>query len=387
MPRVPGLVAGDQLALRGAAVPLRLAIPSVVLMLAGAVAAADARAADDPAALGRAGTAAIEDHRFGDALDAFTRAIALEPGDATHCFGAGVAAFMLGQNDVAQARFECALTLNPTYVAAAEWLGDLHYRAGRLREAIAIYEEARELAPHARDLDAPLALWRKEHALQSRFRELRTGRFTALYERDDDERRARDILDRLEAAYWHIGKTLGVYPPGPIVVVLYSREQFREITRLDGWSVAAYDGRIRVPLTHALDEPDELERVITHEFVHAVVATLGGRTVPAWLNEGLATVLEREEPAPAENSSPERRVRFAVSALHRSFVELPRREAEIAYASAARAVHRLLEQRGTAAVVALLEDLGRGVPFATAFEGRIGVRYERFSAAAGDSIP
>ena len=72
------------------------------------VAAAEARAAQDPTALARTGTAAIESRRFGDALEAFTRAAAMQPGDASLCFGAGVAAFMLGQNDVAQTRFECA---------------------------------------------------------------------------------------------------------------------------------------------------------------------------------------------------------------------------------------------------------------------------------------
>ena len=112
-------------------------------MLAWSVAAAaDDRPALDPIALARAGTAAIENQRFGDALDAFTRAAALQPGDASLCFGAGVAAFMLGQNDVAQARFERALALNPNYVTAAQWLGDLHYRAGRLQEAISVYETA-----------------------------------------------------------------------------------------------------------------------------------------------------------------------------------------------------------------------------------------------------
>ena len=64
--------------------------------------------------------------------------------------------------------------------------------------------------------------------------------------------------------------------------------------------MAAYDGRIRVPLRTALDEPDELDRVLSHEFVHAVVAMLGGRTVPAWVNEGLATVLEPAGVADAE---------------------------------------------------------------------------------------
>jgi tetratricopeptide (TPR) repeat protein len=357
-------------------------IAPAVLAFATSLAAAAPCAAQDPIALARTGIAAIEDQRFGDAQEAFTKAMALQPGDANFCFGAGVAAFMLGQNDVAQARFECALALNPAYLPATVWLGDLHYRAGRLEEAIAVYEAARQRSPGAGALQEQLAVWRKEQDLQRRFREIRTEHFTALFEAATDEPLAREVIERLEAAYWRVGKTLGVYPSQPIAVVLYTREEFRDITRLAAWSVAAYDGRIRVPLGGIRDQRDELDRVLSHEFVHALVAMVGGRTVPAWVNEGLATVLEpagtREAEAPLARTGE----RPALSKLHRSFIRLSKRDAEIAYASAARGVRRLIEQRGTAAVVALLEDLSRGAPFAAAFQQRIAMRYEDFAALA-----
>ena len=361
---------------------MRLPFAPTVLMLVGSVTAAHAAGAQDPAALARAGTAAIENHRFGDALGAFTRAAALQPDEASHCFGAGVAAFMLGQNDVAQTRFECALALNPDYLPAAVWLGDLHYRAGRLGEAISIYETARQRSPASRELQDQLALWRREQELQSRFHEVRSQHFTALFELASDESLARAVVERLEAAYSRVGRTLGVYPSRPVTVVLYTREQFADITKLAAWSVAAYDGRIRVPLGGALAQRDELDRVLSHEFVHAVVAMLGGRAVPAWVNEGLATVLEPAGAQDTEAALARIEARPALSKLHRGFVGFSRRDAELAYASAARAVRRLLERRGAAAVVALLEDLGRGAPFASAFHQRIEMRYEDFAALA-----
>jgi len=359
---------------------MRFLIAPTVLMLAVSVGAAGPCAAQDSIALARTGTAAIEDQRFGDALEAFTKAAALKPGDASLCFGAGVAALMLGQNDLAQARFECALARKPNYLPAAEWLGDLHYRAGRLDEAISIYETARQRSPGGRDLQAQLAIWRKERELQRRFQEVRTEHFTALFEVPSDEPLAREVVERLEAAYWRVGNTLGVYPSQPIIVVLYTREQFGDITKLAAWSAAAYDGRIRVPLAGALEQRDELDRVLSHEFVHAVVAMVGGRTVPAWVNEGLATVLEPAGSKDAEATLARTDVRPGLSKLHRSFVGFSRRDAEIAYASAARAVRRLIEHRGATAVVALLEDLARGAPFASAFHQRIAMRYEDFAA-------
>ena len=348
-------------------------------MLAALVAPAHPCAAQDPIALALAGTTAIEHRRFADALEAFTRAAAIRPGDASLCFGAGVAAFMLGQDRVAQSRFECALALNPNHLQAAKWLGDLHYRAGRLPEAISIYQSARDRSPRSGDLQKQLDDWRKEQELQSRFHEVRTEHFTALFEAATDEPFAREVLARLEAAYSRIGNTLGVYPSQPVSVVLYTREQFGEITKLAAWSAAGYDGRIRVPLGRALEQQQELDRVLSHEYVHAVVAMLGGRTVPAWVNEGLATALESTDSTDAEQTLM-RTAAPELSKLHNSFVGLSARDAEIAYASAARAVRRLIDQRGLAAVVAILEDLGRGVSFARAFHQRAGMRYEDFAA-------
>jgi tetratricopeptide (TPR) repeat protein len=342
--------------------------------------AAEPRAARDPIALARQGIAAIEGRRFGEALNAFTEAAAMRPGDASLCFGAGVAAFMLGQNDMAQTRFECALTLDPGYLPPAVWLGELHYRAGRLHDAISTYETARQRFPRARELQQRLAEWRKEQELQSRFHETRTAHFAVLFEGPSDEPTARQVVERLEAAYWRIGDALGVYPPQPVTVVLYTREQFGDVTRLAAWSAAAYDGRIRLPLGGALEQPEELDRVLSHELVHAVVAMLGGRNVPAWVNEGLATVLEPEGPQDAEATLERTNVRPELSRLHRSFVGLSTHDAEIAYASAARALRRLIEHCGMPALVALLEDLGRGVQFVSAFRERTGMRYEDFEA-------
>ena len=301
----------------------------------------------------------------------------MRPGDVSACFGAGVAAFMLGQDDVARRRFESALALNPTFVPAAVWLGDLHYRAGRLSEAIATYEAV--AAPQERELQRQLDDWRREQALQSRFQTERTDHFTALFAADADANAARAVLERLEAAYSRIGHAIGIYPSQTTTVVLYTRQQFDDITRLPEWSVAAYDGRIRVPLDRARDRPEELDRLLSHEFTHALVARIGGRTVPAWLNEGLATVLE-----PDGFGAPDARPTFtgnrpALTDLHSSFVGLSTRDAEMAYAWATRAVRRLMELRGTPAVVALLEDLSRGTTFDDAFRRRMTMRYEAFT--------
>jgi hypothetical protein len=147
--------------------------------------------------------------------------------------------------------------------------------------------------PAPPEIEARLGEWQKEASLQSRFYEARGAHFAVRFEGPGDELLARATVDRLEEQYWRIGQTLTAYPPNPITVVLYTQQQFRDITRLPSWTAAAYDGRIHVPMRGALEQTEELDRVLGHEFVHAVVFMLGGRNVPVWLNEGLATHLER----------------------------------------------------------------------------------------------
>lgn len=302
------------------------------------------------------------------------------PRDPSVCFGAGIAAFMLGQNDKARSWFERALALDPTYVAPAQWLGELHYRAGRLREAIGVYETALQRSRGAQKLAQRLIDWRKESDLESRFSETRGPHFTVLFERPADEPIARRVVEQLEAAYAHVVDALDAYPPQPITAVLYTTEQFRDITRLAEWTAAGYDGRIRVPLESAIEGRAHLDGLLIHEVVHALVAALGGRTVPTWVNEGLATALEPGGIEDAETRLSQADVRPELSALHRSFVGLSASEAEVAYAYSTVAVQRLIELRGTPALVALLQDLGRGEQFAFAFQQRFAMRYEDFAA-------
>src|SRR6185436_6411885 len=161
-----------------------------------------------------------------------------------------------------------------------------------LKEALATLEDVQKRSPSTEGVEERLREWRKETQLQDRFYESRGAHFVVLFEGPSDDALARRVVERLEQAYWRIGGVLTAYPPKPITVVLYTSEQFRDITRSPAWSAGAYDGRIRVPIKGALADVDDLDRVLSHEFVHAVVAMLGGRTVPVWLNEGLAVTLE-----------------------------------------------------------------------------------------------
>ena len=151
------------------------------------------------------------------------------------------------------------------------------------------------------------------------------------------------------------------------------------------WAAGAFDGAIRVPMRGALEKTEELDRVLAHEFTHALIRTLATRGVPTWLNEGLAAALERESTDWAE-----KRVEQAGGFLpshvwaHRSDRSRPK-QAELAYSTSAVAARRMLDAAGGVAVSNLLRDLGEGQPFDAAFLHRMQRPFAEFAASLGES--
>jgi hypothetical protein len=183
-----------------------------------------------------------------------------------------------------------------------------------------------------------------------------------------------------------VGTALFTYPPDVLTVVLYTQEQFRDITRSPGWAAGLFDGKIRVPVRGALDNLQEFERVLTHEFTHALVRGLAPRDAPTWLNEGLAGVFERGDLGWAEETVRDAKALIPLERLHGSFSGLSGADAKLAYAESALAARYLLDQAGAPPVVALLRDLGSGVEFSEAFSQRILMPYADFQATWARSL-
>lgn len=348
--------------------------PLVAIVLSAVTVYGSQARPSDP---GAAGWAAIKEKRFGEALEVFSRALATRKTDPTLYAGAGLAAFMLGKNAEAQEWLERALSLAPKYADVSLLLGELQYRAGRLDDAIATYEAAMKHSPSEPAFETKLAKWRADARLRASSYESRGAHFRVLFQGPADELVARRAVELLESAYWRVGGTLTKYPDRSIPVVLYTQEQFRDITRSPQWAAGSYDGTIRIPMQGALEHPQELERILTHEFVHAVVAMLGGSNVPSWLNEGLATVLE---PGGGAGQAIARRAGTlpSLARLERGFGGLSAEDARSAYARSAAAVRKMMQLRGAYAVVSLLEDLGRGASFDAAFQQHMALRYDEF---------
>jgi hypothetical protein len=73
--------------------------------------------------------------------------------------------------------------------------------------------------------------------------------------------------------------------------------------------------------------------------------------------------------------------RMTLDQLAGSFDQFSGNQARIAYAESADAARRLFDEVGGAAVVAILQDIARGVPLADAFERRMLTPYSAFAAS------
>jgi hypothetical protein len=335
------------------------------------------------ALLEQAGFQALNAGRPTIAAEAFRDALTADPQNAQLHWGAGVAAYMDRRDADARRELERALELAPRLLEARRFLGMVLRRQGDLTGAIRTYEDMVAAAPADREAVDALDRWRRELELQSRMDRTVGERFTVSFDGPVEAELASKAIESLDRAYWRIGQILGVYPFDPIPVVLYTAEQFQDMTRSPSWAAGSYDGTIRVPMRGALAKSDELDRVLSHEFTHALVHGLAPRAIPTWLNEGLATALESDDLSWAEQALNHAGPSVSLSALAHSFGGLSSEDAVSAYATSAVAVRRLLDEIGGTGLTNLIRDLGNGVDFETAFSHRVSQSFAAFSASQG----
>lgn len=291
---------------------------------------------------------------------------------------AGVQAINAGKLDDARVQLTAALERDPAFTQASLLLGDVLYRLGSLEAAILVYEKALDHAAGHPQILKKLDAWKKESDLHSRFGQRLSNHFTVMFEGPAEAALAEQAVALLEKAYQRIGGALYTYPSDVITVVLYTREQFRDITQSPEWSGGVFDGRIRVPVQGALQNMREFERVLSHEFTHALIRGIAPKGVPTWLNEGLAVVFEGSDLSRKQEQVRQAGALLPFTQLERSFGRLNAKEASLAYAQSAVAANALLEQAGASAVVNLLTDVGRGTAFAAAFERHVLMSYAEF---------
>ena len=192
------------------------------------------------ALLERAGFDALNRGQARVAAETFREAIAADPKNAMLHLGAAMAAVLERRDRDAKDELERALALDKTLTGARVLLGQVQYRMGDRTGAMRTYETVVAEVPDNAEAQATLARWRREAELHDRMQQAVGSHFTVSFEGPAEAALAAAALESLDKAYWRIGELLGTYPSDPIGVVLYTTEQFRDVTQSPTWAAGAY---------------------------------------------------------------------------------------------------------------------------------------------------
>ena len=292
------------------------------------------------------GWAALSRREPAQAAEIFAKALEAHPRDPLLHFGSAASAYALGRKQAAVSSLRTAVEIDPDLDEAQEMLGRIAYELGDSALAIKSLERAVAERPRDRALADLLDRWKRESKMHGSYIERPIEHFHILYEGGTQQQIGAQVGRVLENEYGRLGRLLNTTPSGPITVVLYTNQTFHDLTKSPAWASGHYDGRIRVAVGGSYASRD-LDRVLTHELVHAMVASAAPRRVPAWLNEGLATYLESADrgwiPAVLRGTT----TRLPFEALTAGFSGLDEETAAVAYAQSAIAAEILHSRLGS----------------------------------------
>jgi len=322
---------------------------------------------------------ALEAGHLREAESRFARARAAGPDETAALVGSAIVARRLGQADDARRWLTRALQIDPALTAASLVLASLSRESGDLDAALRIYEAALVRAPEHPELTAGADLCRAELARLTRWAGDRDTHARIFFDGPADESTARLALASVEQARLQIGAALQVMPPDVVTVVLATRASTSGAgTAAPEWSTSQFDGRIRMQVRPPVKDQYEFVRMLTHEYAHAVLRGVASAGVPAWINEGLATLLEPDGGKRAGRDLKKAGVLLPWPRLQESFASLPPTMVTGAYAQSAIGIAVLVDKAGLPAVLALMRDLAAGEPLDTALRMRTGLSLEGF---------
>jgi tetratricopeptide (TPR) repeat protein len=409
---VPGLLVVATVAAGFLAADVWLATPVVPLAPPAATAIVDARAAD---ALTREALALYAKADFAAACDRFGQAAGGGPSDVRRegvgrCFeGWGWQALDEGRALEAMALFRQGLREHPAAPGLLRGLGLSAVRVGRADEALAPLEEAvraaadsdvrlllahlwdrrddpERAAAHVRAILAAepgherarrlLAKLEREAEIEAEFARSDGPHFIVKAPPDMDAALRERVTRQLEGARERVHAALGVVLADRPTVVLYAAGDFRRVTGLHGWASGAFDGKIRLPLATSVPPPHELERLVLHEYAHAVIHHVSHGRAPRWLQEGLAQVLEGSTVDPMLRV-PGQPTLAGIEAL---VMDADPARARTGYDLALWVVSDLAARGGMPRMRALLERLGAGEQLGEAMTRVYGLRASELEA-------
>ncbi len=258
-------------------------------------------------------------------------------------------------------------------------LGERRYQEGDLEGALHNFLRGAELDYTNSYVMKRLSVLTGEYSAENDFRSKEGSHFIVKYDAGENAVLGNLVSILLEEAYLRIGYDFGHYPEDMIEAVLYTKEQFSDVTRSPAWAGAIYDGRIKIPVGGVTERTELLEGVLFHEYSHAVVHRIAKGKAPMWLNEGIAQYVEGKRVSDLQQEFMKDFIgenRFSLRNLEGSFMGLDSKQAQKAYLMSLSATEYIIREFGSFSAIAILENLGSGDSLDDAISAAIYLPYE-----------
>ena len=219
-----------------------------------------------------------------------------------------------------------------------------------------------------------------------------TARFTLHFESTERNQQigglsreniAKISLDTLNSTAEELSRIFQAKPHKKVVLRFLSPKEFRRQTGAPSWTSAMYfRDEITIPLSNREGvDVTELRRALRHEYVHAFIAELSDYNCPAWLDEGIAQLLEGQPNpllGPALRKWVNNNSAIPLSMLKNGFTTMSKAYVPAAYAQSLFATRKIVHRLGFSSITLYLKQLGAKASENAAFVKAFGQKKAEF---------
>jgi hypothetical protein len=229
------------------------------------------------------------------AIDHLREALALTPDNTAALLNLAILYLRNSQFTQALGPLEHARSVtqdsDPIAADIAKLMGWAYSGANKLDRAIEEWKLSERLHPDS-EVERALEKAERDKSEEEDYREGETAHFKLKYYGGANPDLASEILRNLEEDFTELESQLDYTPPEQIAVILYTEQEFADITRAPGWVGALNDGRLRIPVQGLTSVTPDLARVLKHELTHSFVGQKTHGRAPTWVQEGIAQWME-----------------------------------------------------------------------------------------------
>jgi tetratricopeptide (TPR) repeat protein len=258
-------------------------------------------------------------------------------------------------------------------------LGEVYYSLNRVEDAVLAWEQFERLGGGDPRVLSRLARAREELSLSSKQKYREIGDFVFYFDSVIPAETVDRIGESLAVTSRQLTAFIGTELPGPQVVILYAGRAYFSLVSVPEWVSGVFDGKIRVSLDPGGGVTPQLQTVLSHELVHALVRQVSRDRAPGWLHEGLAQwgegkrILRSEFREAMGGHSP-----YTVAEMEGHLSrKADRATARASYAEALGLVEYLIQVRGLGSLQCILRDLADGLTLSDALAKETGFSFQQ----------